>query len=155
MAEQVIQPPNEAEMRWVGENLRLAADLGERLCGKREALPSLELLGTTFATWAQLPPDRREHPNVVVNALGLAFGQHLVNAAGLQWAVVSDEKSTDIAVHGQPGDILVFPANATAKRCESGDYDFFTGLFEEMMREIARMRSAWQGHGDGGGRTRA
>jgi len=140
--DQLIQPPNEAELAWIGKNLRLAADLAERLSGKREVLPSLELLGTIFASWAQLPADRQGDPNVVVNALGLAFGQHLVNAADLQWVVVSDAQGTEIAVHGQPGDILILPTNATAKRFESKEFDFFARLFQQMVDEIARVRSA-------------
>ncbi len=142
MPDQLIQPLNQAELGWIGENLRVAADLAERLCGKREALPSLELLGATLVSWAQQPADQRGDPNAVVNALGLAFGQHLVNAADLEWVVVSDAQGTEIAVHGQPADILIFPTNATAKRFESKEFDFFARLFSQMVDDIARLRSA-------------
>jgi hypothetical protein len=81
--------------------------------------------------------------NAVVNASGLAFGQHLGNALNLGWAVVSDDNGTDIAVHGNPGDILVFPTDATAKRVVAQEYTFFAQLFEELSRDITQARQAW------------
>jgi hypothetical protein len=144
VAEQVIGLPNQAELRWVQNGIAVAARLAAQYTGKEEALPSLDLLGETFAAWAAAPRASRGEPNAIVNALGLALGQHLVNGAGLEWAVVSDEHGTDIAVHGEPGKILLFPTNATAKRCEAGEYRFFSHFFEQSLQHIARLRAEWE-----------
>ena len=155
MTDQKILALNDAEVRLVNDNLRLAGDLAARYVGRREPLPSLELLNETFLAWAKAEPEHREHPNIIVNALGMALGQHLVSAAGLEWAVVADEQGSDLAVHGQPGDILVFPTHATAKRCESKEYDFFRWFFETIVQEVNRMKAEWRQPSSASGRTRA
>jgi hypothetical protein len=137
---QRIARPNDAEHAWREQNLRTAANLAQRYAGVPSGLPSLVALDATFAGWGAAPAEDREDASLVVNALGIALGQHLVNEAGLHWAVVSDESGTDLAVHGEAGDILVFPTSATAKRCESGDYEFFQWFFDQLCRDIDRIR---------------
>jgi hypothetical protein len=77
---------------------------------------SSRIFAAWLGEWLEQPEQDREDPNPFINAIGSAFGQALVDALGLEWAVVSDEHGTEIAVHGQPGDILVFPPNLVAKR---------------------------------------
>jgi Domain of unknown function (DUF3806) len=137
---QRIERPNDAEHAWLEQNLRMAADLAQRYTGVPHGLPSLVSLGATFARWGAAPAEDREDANLVVNALGIALGQHLVNEVGLHWAVVSDESGTDLAVHGEVGEILVFPTSATAKRCESGDYEFFQWFFDQLCQDIGHIR---------------
>lgn len=144
MASPALQPLNAGESEWLQSNLQLASRLVETYTGQSSGLPSLSLLGATLVAWSRAPEDAREDVNVVVNALGLVFGQHLVNALDLRWVVASDDKGTDIAVHGYPGDILAYPTNATAKRVVAQDYNFFATLFDDLVRDISQARRAWQ-----------
>src|SRR5262245_56372508 len=42
----------------------------------------------------------------------------------MRWVVVTDEHGTDIAVHGAPGDVLVFPTSVIGKRIAGGESCF-------------------------------
>lgn len=140
MAEPSILELSDAERGWVVQQIAAAAALAKVHLGRDEPLPSLETLAATFSRWAASPGDQRQDANAVVLALGTAFGQHLVDGLGLRWVIVSDEHGTDIAVHGQPGDMLMFPISSTAKRCETGDFGFFPLLYAAMRDDVTRRR---------------
>ena len=136
MGSQKIEPPNAGEVEWVRAN----AYTGD----EQAALPDLALLDEIFeswlAEWLEQPESEREDPNPYINAIGMAFGQRLVDELGLEWAVVSDERGVEIAVHGQPGDILVFPPNLVAKRFETGETGFLAPTYEAIAQEIRHLR---------------
>jgi hypothetical protein len=82
-----------------------------------------------------------EDPNPVINAFGIAFGQYLVDQLQMTWVVASDQHGTEMAVHGQPGDILVYPPNLVAKRYTARETVFFAALFTEFQSQIKIVRS--------------
>jgi hypothetical protein len=128
-------------MEWVESNLGVARALVAAYTGReQEALPNVELLDEVYAAWRaewlRQPSGERDDPNVYINAIGLAFGQALVDELGLQWAVVTDDYGTEIAVHGQPGDVLVFPPNLVAKRFETGETGFLAPVFNEIVDRV-------------------
>ena len=135
--EQKIEAPTDTERDWVRANVELARDLTGG-----ELTP--EALDAAYARWLEqwltTPEDQRDDPNLYVNAFGLGFGQLLVDELGLEWAVVSDELGTEIAVHGQPGDVLVFPPNLVGKRLESGETGFFAPLFAAIRGRVTELR---------------
>jgi Domain of unknown function (DUF3806) len=137
-AEQKIDPPTDAEREWVRANVELARELTGG-----ELTP--EALDAAYARWLEqwliAPEDERDDPNLYVNAFGLGFAQLLVDTLGLEWAVVSDELGTEIAVHGQPGDVLVFPPNLVAKRLEAGETGFFVQLYEALASRVRELRA--------------
>jgi hypothetical protein len=59
--------------------------------------------------------DNDDDPDAIINLVGLAFGQLLVDRLSLSWATLTDEHGTDIAVRG-PAAFTVFPTNFVAKR---------------------------------------
>jgi Domain of unknown function (DUF3806) len=46
--------------------------------------------------------------------------------------VVSDEHGTEMAVHREAGDVLVFPANLVAKRWETRHTGFLRPLYDQV-----------------------
>ena len=135
-----IQEPNPAEQEWIDDNLRMAHGLVAhylRVEVKPPADP--ESLDLAFRAWLSLWREG-EDPNPVINAFGVAFGQYVVENLDLQWAVVSDEHGTEIAVHGQPGDILMYPPNLVAKRFEKKETDFFEPIYHDLEKRLARLR---------------
>jgi hypothetical protein len=76
-----------------------------------------------------------EGVNAVINAVGVQFGQLLVEMAGFQWVIATDAYGTDLAVVALPGaaDVLIYPANFVAKRWERRE----TGFIEDAVREIS------------------
>ena len=134
---QKIEEPNQAEKDWIEENLARAREL----VGKTEEMAiELEDLDDAFSRWLDAHDPQKEDPNPFINAFGIAFGQHLVNQLGLKWVVVIDDQGTEIAVHGQPGDVLVFPPNFVSKRYLAKQKNFFSSFYPEMRKDIETIR---------------
>jgi hypothetical protein len=145
---QRISELSAAERAWVDDNLaaahRYVADAGHLLDGTQPLDPPA--LDAAWSFWLQAWPADEEDPNPVINALGLAFGQYLVDRLGLDWKVVEDENGTEIAVHGQVGEVLVFPPNLVAKRLEQRATDFFVPVAGQIEQRVAEVRAS---HGRG------
>lgn len=118
----------------------MAAYTGSRPEGTPDPAALDDAYAAWFQDWSGQAPGEQEDPNVFVNAFGLAFGQYLVDTLKLGWAVATDEHGTEIAVHGQPGDVLVFPPNLVAKRFERSETQFFQPVYEEMRRQVEALR---------------
>jgi len=103
-------------------------------------LPTLAQLDQCFDSWAVEPVASRVHANDVVNAFGAVLGAHLCGRLGLRWILVRDEYGTDFAVHGDPGDTLIFPIDATAKRLDRGETRFFEAFTEAMVRHVREIQ---------------
>jgi hypothetical protein len=59
-----------------------------------------------------------------------------------RYTIATDEFGSDLALHGQPGDILVFPANTVAKRVAGGEEGFVTALHSALVAGIAERRAS-------------
>jgi hypothetical protein len=138
MSEQKIEPANESELQWVQAHV----DAVKEATGGDVTVAALdELYAGWYEEWAAQPEEAREDPNDMINAVGLTFGQALVDGVGFEWAVVTDEHGTEIAVHAQPGDVLVFPPNLVAKRFERGETHFLAPIYEGIAEQVAALRS--------------
>jgi hypothetical protein len=140
-----ITEPTSAEITWIDENVALA----RKMVGQAgRSMEPQDRVGPDDldAVWSQWIERWRpgEDANPVINALGLALGNYLVDRADLSWKVVEDEYGTEIALHGQPGDILIFPTNLVAKRFESRTKEFFVAIVAELETRVATLRSRRQ-----------
>ena len=133
-----------AERAWVEDNVaaarRYVLDAGVAVDGNGALDPPA--LDAAWSFWLQAWPAEEEDPNPVINALGIALGQYLVDRLGLDWKVVEDEYGTEVAIHGQPGDVLVFPPNLVAKRLESRTVGFFVPVAGQIEQQVAAVRAA-------------
>jgi hypothetical protein len=137
VSDQKIEPPNESELEWV----RAHVDAVRQATGGDVSPAALdELYAGWYDEWAAQPEESRPDPNDMINAVGLSFGQALVDGVGLDWAIVTDDHGTEIAVHGHPGDILVFPPNLVAKRFERGETGFLQMVYDGIAAQVAELR---------------
>lgn len=130
-----------AEQTWIEQQLAAAAQFVTDY-GSTRAGPGLAALDHAWASWLDRQVVDPEDPNPVINAVGIAFGQALVDALEeYQWVIATDEQGTDLAVSGPPGtaDVLVYPANVVAKRYETRTSVFLVGLLDEMVRDIRQL----------------
>jgi hypothetical protein len=138
---QRISDLNDAERAWVADNVaaarRYVDDAGPPV-GRQLLDPAA--LDAAWAFWLQGWPADAEDPNPVINALGMAFGQYLVDHLDLAWMIVEDDFGTEIAVHGHVGDVLVFPQNLVAKRLETRTVGFFAPIAAGIERQVAQVR---------------
>ena len=101
--------------------------------------PSLAALDTMWAVAVATITDDIG-ANAIINLVGVGVGQHLVTELGLEWSVVIDEYGTDLAVTGQPGNIIVTPTSLVAKRWESKTSTFVVATVNALVTDLRRMR---------------
>ncbi len=135
-----IEPLGDAERKWIDAHLRIARSFVAGYARVEiEPLPPAEALDAAWSAW--LPDWERHDPNNIINAVGVVIGEHLIAALGLQWVLATDEYGTELAVHGEPNNVLVFPANVVAKRFESRTTGFIAPLLEKMCEDVRRLRA--------------
>src|SRR5690349_14343473 len=100
---QKIEPINEKEAAWIKVQLNNASKFVEGFSppdgGQRVTLAALD---RAFTAWVALGPSERDLVNAIVNYVGIAFGQALVDGLGLKWVIATDDHGSDLAVHGLP-----------------------------------------------------
>jgi Domain of unknown function (DUF3806) len=147
---QRIEPLTQGELDWIAAQREAATQLVQTFSSADapEALTPAAL-DRTFAAWLASSPSNVDLINQTINAVGVAFGQLLVDGIGLQWVIATDAHGSDLAVHGLPGegDILIYPANFVAKRWERRETHFLEGAYASMAQDIAalaeRRRKPW------------
>jgi uncharacterized protein DUF3806 len=135
-----VQDLNQGELTWLGQMQDAASVLHQAYVGKGDAMPDVQALDAVWIKWQSDQNLGRPDANTVVNALGLCFGQQLVDRLEFRWAVITDEYGTDLGCIAQPGDITVFPTNMTAKRLENGARPFFRELFSQIEARVRSLR---------------
>jgi hypothetical protein len=146
--EQRIEPLSASEMKWLDTNLALSRSFVNRHDGGTvvEGVPTAAALDRAWsawlAEWESAPAETREDPNPILNAVGVALGQHLVDVLGLRWAIVTDPYGTEVAVHGEPGEVLLFPPNLVGKRFANRTTGFIAPLLAQVCADVRCIRSA-------------
>lgn len=127
--------PTEAERAWVEGSIALVADSGVDL-------DDADALGRAFdaeaARWFATAAAERGDPNVLVNAFGLAVGEHLRRTCDLRWVVATDDDGTEIALHREPFDVRVHPTAMVARR-------WFDGTEGEVQALVAAVKESLAG----------
>jgi hypothetical protein len=135
-----LEPLGDGERKWIEAHLRIARSfVAEYAQVQTEMLPTPEALDTAWSAW--LPDWERHDPNHIINAVGVVIGEHLVAELSLQWVLATDEYGTELAVHGEPNNVLVFPANLDAKRFESRTAGLIAPLLKQMCEGVRKLRA--------------
>lgn len=144
---QKIQRINTSEAAWIKTQLENAAKFVEGFSpGDSEQPLKLSALDRAFAAWIASDPANTDLINAVINYVGIAFGQALVDGMGLQWVIATDEQGSDLAVYGFPGrgDVLVYPANFVAKRWERREATFLEKAYQQIGLDGRAVFRQWQ-----------
>src|SRR6185312_10210548 len=131
------EPLNQNELLWVQAQLEEASRFIERFSPSDSGAPlTMAALDRAFAAWLASEPAAAD-VNAIINCVGIALGQALVETVGLQWVVATDEYGIELAVHGLPnrGDVLVYPANFVAKRWERREINFVEGALRRIAHD--------------------
>jgi len=135
-----IEQLTAGEHEWIGQQIASAHEFVQRTLNKdTEELPSPEDLDQAFNSWLHSLSHDPSDANSVVNCVGVAFGQHLVDSTPLEWVVASDAYGTELALYGLPGqgDILVYPQNFVAKRYEANVGIFIVESVEKIRSDVS------------------
>jgi hypothetical protein len=138
---QKILDLNQNEREWVHNNLTAVKGIVQSTLGGEEAdwLNPI-FLDQAYKAWYSNHKRGSEDPNPLINAFGIAFGEYLIRELGFEWKLVKEKRTTEIAVYGETGNIILFPPNLVAKRYEKGIVDFFEPLFSEIKNKVVEVR---------------
>lgn len=131
---------NASEREWIAKNLAATRELTAAFVDDSSELDPIAL-DAAFADWMSRHDFDSEDPNPAINAFGIAFGQYLADHLALEWTVATDEHGTELAVRGEPGDILIYPGNLVAKRYMDRTTGFFVSLYEQFREQIEGLRA--------------
>jgi hypothetical protein len=138
-----LSPLTDAERAWITAQLggaeRFLADYGSN-----RHTGGLDAYDHAWAAWLDRQSVDPEDPNSVINAVGVLFGQTLVDELEeFEWMIATDESGTDLAVFGLPGqgDVLIFPANLVAKRYETREVQFLQRVRDEIGARVEQLRA--------------
>jgi hypothetical protein len=139
--EQEYLPLTDDERSWIAVHLESAKKLAHVYALGYQGKPLYpDVLDRIYTGWWNSPQRSETPANDMINMIGLAFGQFFVDYRGLEWIAVKDNHGTDIAVHGNPGDTLIFPTNFVAKRYERQETDFLAASERELSLIIHKFR---------------
>jgi hypothetical protein len=144
---QRIDTLNANEAAWIKIQLQNASKFIEEFSPEDLVQPLiLSALDRAFAAWIASDPVDADLTNSVINCVGIAFGQALVDGIGLKWVIATDDQGSELAVYGFPGrgDILVHPANFIAKRWERRETNFLEKAYQKIGQDVRAVFRDWQ-----------
>lgn len=146
---QRINPVNENEVAWIKTQLENASKFREGFSAEDSEQPqplTLSALDRAFAAWIASEPTETALINAVINCVGVAFGQALVDGIGLKWVIATDDEGSELAVYGFPerGDVLLYPANFVAKRWERRETNFLEKAYQQIGHDVRAVFRDWQ-----------
>lgn len=133
---QEITPFGDQQFAWLDEGRSSAHRLGLQYGSGGVLTP--EELDVVLTRWLE-DDESKEADDTVANALGIAFGDFLVENHQFQWVVVNDEFGTDCAVRHTRSEVMMFPTSSVTKRIESGESKCFVILLAMLQDVICRL----------------
>ena len=124
------------EQEWVEKAMQLALTLARsyNVAGDRPKLTPA-VLDQIYSAWLANPLPDFEVVGVF-NAIGVAFGQYLVDHAGMRWVVYSKDGESDIAVYRAQGKVVVFPTRLVRKRYLKRETNFLVPMYYDAIKSM-------------------
>jgi hypothetical protein len=145
MTESTYSALNASERDWISHQLESARLFVATMSPADAAdIVTLEALDRAWAAWLPRAGTDNTQINATINAVGIQFGQVLVDEAGFAWTIAADAQGSDLAVLALPGqgDLLVYPANFIAKRWERRESDFLVSSYSAIRNQVAVVAGA-------------
>jgi hypothetical protein len=142
-----FQALSAAERAWIAQQLEHARLFVDAFSPNDADRPiTLDALDRAFGAWLPQCGNDNDEVNGAINAVGIQFGQILVDQLGFEWCITTDDYGTDLAVRALPGtaNFSIVPASFVAKRWERGETLFFTDSFQEIRDQLAEVASQWE-----------
>jgi hypothetical protein len=116
---------------WLVESLQKAGQLKndyweKPMPKKNEFMPVV--LDEVFGRWMNDTSKTKKDADFVINSLGAAFGQYLVDNYNMKWIIVKDDYGTDYAVIHKNWNIIAFPLSSVNKGIEQDKQNLFSSI---------------------------
>ncbi|GAA2041417.1 hypothetical protein GCM10009819_29060 [Agromyces tropicus] len=103
----------EPEREWIDAHVALVADAG----ADPEDVEQMAVLYERWsAGWRRINPPERDDPNIMLNALGTAFGEYVARRTGLSWRLAEHATGVELALYQARGQVLVHPIGIVAEQ---------------------------------------
>jgi hypothetical protein len=66
--------------------------------------------------WRRINPPERDDPDIMVNALGTAFGEYVARRTGLSWRLAEHAHGLELALYQPRGQVLVHPIGIVSEQ---------------------------------------
>lgn len=136
--EQQIRSLGPTENTWLEECRSVATSLGLKYGSGGELTP--DELDVILSRW-MIEDGDKEPADSVADALGVAFGDFLLENHKFRWVVVTDAYGTATAVRHQHSDVMAFPASSVAKRIDDNVPECFQVLQATILDVLARFEN--------------
>jgi uncharacterized protein DUF3806 len=130
-----------AEQDWLKAQLAAAAQFVEDY-GSHRTAAGLESLDHAWASWLDRQTVDPSDPKPVLNAVGVALGQAIIEAlSGFDWVIAEDADGTDLAIYGLPGtgDVLIYPEDLVAQRYETREQWFLQTIRDQVVAQVKQL----------------
>ena len=130
-----------AEQDWLKAQLAAAAQFVEDY-GSHRTAAGLESLEHAWASWLDRQTVDPSDPKPVLNAVGVALGQAIIEAlSGFDWVIAEDADGTDLAIYGLPGtsDVLIYPEDLVAQRYETREQWFLQTIRDQVVAQVKQL----------------
>lgn len=125
-----LRPLTREAISRIDDLRRASAELARDL-GQPSEPSTTEELDELWVRWLDSKPADDDAP-WVISAIGVRFGDSLVEAFGWQWSVAERDGRNDIVVHDGKGGWMVWPRDVVGKRYVSRETGFMTALRDEL-----------------------
>jgi len=142
---QTITPLTPEQEAWIQGQLDEARRFVDAFSPEDAEQPlSVGTLDRALAAWLLREVSEPTQVAAAIHALGVAFGQSLVQGLGMRWVAVVDERGSELAVHGLPGrgDVMIFPSHLVATRYQKGEPHFLVKSYHMISSHIRAMGRA-------------
>ena len=134
---QARRPLNDDEHVWLAAALERAAQLSLKYGSG--GLSSAAELDAIYSRWLRAE-EWKEPAELIIDALGAAFGQLIADQHGFTWVVVTDEWGTEYAVFHPTGETTGFPRASVEKRIAERKEDFFEPIYKTLLWQLERSK---------------
>jgi len=133
-----LRDVDERELEWIAAHVELLTDAGTDVDDLAQVRAAYERSATA---WRRINPPERDDPTVTTNAIGLAFGEHLVRRTPLRWAIAEDESGMELALHDARSGTILYPAKLVAERwLAEAPGDFLVATGEQLIAKLPDTR---------------
>jgi hypothetical protein len=132
-----IRAPDPARQQWITDQLDAAEVLTQRYGGTEfDVRFDPRDLDRVFTNWSRDGSADKPAGDDVACAVGAAYGQFCIDAAGMRWILYRDEHGESLAIEHAHG-ARAFPIDMVLKRVDSGAVNFLMANYE-VLRQVIR-----------------
>jgi hypothetical protein len=111
-----------------------------------DLLIPLHVLDEFWGRFIAAPPESNDTLNAILNGVGVALGDHLVQAKQFEWIILSDSYGISIALVALRGtaNMSTDPFNFVAKRWDRRESEFLVSGFRALCDTADEWKARWQ-----------